>query len=848
MTGKRNRKQKKPKKGGQKQNGGDDLSATEDAILAQAIAESQEAASIATLEESALSEAIAFSLQTAKDNADKLQDSTPNGTVSEGVTDASPRTTREDSGDNLLMDALGAEEFVTGIENCPHLKEAAKLPRIRKVLTATHPAPDLDHCHGCRAQHAQISMMAQKMGIPLSILTAKDPIDDLLEPLPLDALWLCLACSEINCGRMFKKHALGHHDKVTTNHPLAMNLGSMDIWCYDCDDNIVTSKDKNPILQECQTLLARALQAKQSRAREKVLARSKKSKGDKDNKIKIHAPGLQNLGNTCFFNSVMQVLVETKSLRDILTDNHSSNSISATTRTGLGPLTTTFKDFLFTMWKQQGGIVTPRDLFTQIAKKWKVFRGFREQDSQELMRHLLEGIRQEEANLIQKRLEEERGNRGDQSETAPPKYVPFIETCFAGKLVSVIVCDACKKCSYAYEDYYDLSLPMRGNPVSLGSGSLMDRLKARSRLAGYELSRNIDPNDDQAILEADQGTEEHWRHVEKLLKNVPSQSNSEALSVEKSLIQFTNVDLLDGENKFACENCYKLVQSYNNQNSAKEEVAGKEDEEKTMEEEKSESSHATGDKSKSPSNAILRRAYKRYLVSTLPSTLVLHLKRFEHVGTTFGLMKKIEDHVDIPTEIDMAPFCIPKGELYDETESGVKDLAITETSEERGSTKYRLYGATVHQGSLATGHYSNFVLSSKVEVPPPAPSAGFKPAATAVTTAISNGVEIDLPDISFSQIQAQRSKKKKKKGGGSVGNKVVNGANTVSAARSSSESVSAERPVDKDKGIPDSTTTSAPTQAKDNRQWICCSDTQVRSATLDEVLASRPYILYYERC
>lgn len=84
--------------------------------------------------------------------------------------------------------------------------------------------------------------------------------------------------------------------------------------------------------------------------------------------------------------------------------------------------------------------MTPRDLFTQIAKKWKVFRGMKEQDSQELMRYLFDGIKEEELELIKKRQGIE-----NTSKTDPPKYAPFVESCFAGKLVSVIVCDACKK-------------------------------------------------------------------------------------------------------------------------------------------------------------------------------------------------------------------------------------------------------------------------------------------------------------------------------------------------------------------------------------------------------------------
>lgn len=216
------------------------MNCLDEAILAQVIAGSQEEANnagIASLEESVLSEAIAASLQSANANANN---NTPNNTAAHdgaaGDADTAPQpTTAEENNDNLLKDTLGDDDdealLAAGIEKCPHLKEAVKLAKIRKTLTATHPVPaDLDHCHGCRDQHAKFTSIAKQLGVPLSVLALSDPIDNLLEPLPLDALWLCLACSEINCGRMFKKHGVAHHDKVTNNHPLAMNLGSMDVW------------------------------------------------------------------------------------------------------------------------------------------------------------------------------------------------------------------------------------------------------------------------------------------------------------------------------------------------------------------------------------------------------------------------------------------------------------------------------------------------------------------------------------------------------------------------------------------------------------------------------------------
>lgn len=76
------------------------------------------------------------------------------------------------------------------------------------------------------------------------------------------------------------------------------------------------------------------------------------------------------------------------------------------------------------------------------------------------MRYLFDGIKHEELDMIKRHLSEEGGSQDDKAEEAKdekeeasagldkkkePKFVPFIDSCFSGKLVSVIVCDACKK-------------------------------------------------------------------------------------------------------------------------------------------------------------------------------------------------------------------------------------------------------------------------------------------------------------------------------------------------------------------------------------------------------------------
>ncbi|KAG0372525.1 Ubiquitin carboxyl-terminal hydrolase 16, partial [Mortierella sp. AD032] len=687
--------------------------------------------------------------------------------------------------------------------------------------------------------------------------------------------------------------------------------------CYDCDNQIVPSKNRNQVIHECQIALEKSLQIKQSKMRAASAAITKKTKGSAADiiisaslpKAKVFTPGLQNLGNTCFFNSVVQILTETKSLRSILSEDGGAlsgfpKSLAVGTDAGLGPLTTAFKDFLFTMWKQQGGTISPRDLFTQIAKKWKVFRGFRQQDSQELMRYLFDGIKLEELDMIKRHLSEEGGSQDEKAEEdkegesagseekKEPRFVPFIDSCFSGKLVSVIVCDACKKCSYAPEDFFDLSLPIRG-PIQAGAtagSSLKARLLGQSKrvTAATEAEPNGEPKADDnpadqndPLPESDQPSEAHLRHVEKLLKSI-GPSTSENLSIQRSLNQFTSVDRLDNENKFACENCYKLVQAAkekkdgsveqeNSQEASKESekstekdgseseqvqgeeavvttVSPSESDESESEDDDEESNEEQMDslgntipkkakrvaESKKPAEApkyIFRRAFKRYLISNLPPTLVLHLKRFESSGR-FGQMRKIEDHVEIPVELDMAPYFVPKNEIEEEDENESGSEAKEEKAEVSESKKYRLYGAVVHMGTLGGGHYINYVLSSKVGLAEMTKTVvQEKEKAKAKSSSSVNGQEI--PAIPLEGMLAQHKEKADAKNNGQ------------SVGKDASSSSTATEELTQQGELP---ATAVSVQEEDKRQWIACSDSSVRLSSLQEVLSSRAYLLFYERC
>ncbi|GAA5932107.1 uncharacterized protein JCM15063_001121 [Sporobolomyces koalae] len=157
---------------------------------------------------------------------------------------------------------------------------------------------------------------------------------------------------------------------------------------------------------------------------------------------------------------------------------------------------------------------------------------------------------------------------------------------------------------------------------------------------------------------------------------------------------------------------------------------------------------------------ILRRAHKRYLISPaeLPPVLVIHLKRFMQTsksslfGSAFVNLKKRDDPVSFPKEMDLTPFLAPRGKppknpyveeidqahrahwkhwgpsgkkkpAAEEVKAGGDQSALLsnpgETSEtieiekESQGAKYRLYAVVVHFGTIDTGHYAAYVLSNR---------------------------------------------------------------------------------------------------------------------------------------
>merc|ERR1719361_1261378 len=106
--------------------------------------------------------------------------------------------------------------------------------------------------------------------------------------------------------------------------------------------------------------------------------------------------GLNNLGNTCYMNAAIQCLSNTKILSTYFNNNCHLHEINRTNPLGMkGHIAKRFGDLVREMWEGSSRTVAPIKLRWTIGRYATNFSGFQQQDSQEFLAFLLDGLHED---------------------------------------------------------------------------------------------------------------------------------------------------------------------------------------------------------------------------------------------------------------------------------------------------------------------------------------------------------------------------------------------------------------------------------------------------------------------
>ncbi|KAJ8409354.1 hypothetical protein AAFF_G00235520 [Aldrovandia affinis] len=179
--------------------------------------------------------------------------------------------------------------------------------------------------------------------------------------------------------------------------------------------------------------------------------------------------GLSNLGNTCFMNSALQCLSNASPLTEYFLNDQYVAEINRENPLGMrGEIAETYADLVKQMWLSRSSFIAPRSFKTQVGRFAPQFSGYQQQDSQELLAFLLDGLH-EDLNRVKKKpylaLRDAEG-RPDEIVAKEAwanhrlRNNSIIVDIFHGLFKSTLVCPECAKVSVTFDPFCYLTLPL----------------------------------------------------------------------------------------------------------------------------------------------------------------------------------------------------------------------------------------------------------------------------------------------------------------------------------------------------------------------------------------------------
>ena len=266
--------------------------------------------------------------------------------------------------------------------------------------------------------------------------------------------------------------------------------------------------------------------------------------------------GLKNVGNTCYLNSTIQCLSNTKLLTKYFLNNDFSKEINITNTFGSkGKIAEAYYEIINKMWNENNQVINPFDFRLAFAKKNEAFYNNEQQDSQEFLLALLNNLSEDLNRVTNKKyMEMAEQKNGEKDEEASKRYWEYsksrensiIVDLFQGQFKSTITCLNCQNVSTTYDAYMNLQLPI---PTKKAHKQIKFLTHERNCI---DLNIKIDENIkfkniiDEVILHLDKKKYIECLNNSKIKNNIFNYNNK---FVPENIL-YDNIILVEFNNKF----------------------------------------------------------------------------------------------------------------------------------------------------------------------------------------------------------------------------------------------------------------------------------------------------------
>eukprot|EP01091_Cochliopodium_minus_P018951 TRINITY_DN781_c0_g1_i1.p1 TRINITY_DN781_c0_g1~~TRINITY_DN781_c0_g1_i1.p1 ORF type:complete len:934 (-),score=338.84 TRINITY_DN781_c0_g1_i1:16-2817(-) len=182
--------------------------------------------------------------------------------------------------------------------------------------------------------------------------------------------------------------------------------------------------------------------------------------------------GLRNLGNTCFMNSGLQCLMSAVPLSDFFISDNYVKDVNESNPLGTGgKLVKKYADLVKNVYSGKYKCVSPDDFKRTLGNFAQQFSGYNQQDSQELLAYLMDGLHEDLNRVINKPYVEGTESNGRDDEIVAKEFweghlkrnQSVIVDHFQAQLKSTVCCPNCDRVSITFDPYLYLSVPV---PIS----------------------------------------------------------------------------------------------------------------------------------------------------------------------------------------------------------------------------------------------------------------------------------------------------------------------------------------------------------------------------------------------